>query len=93
MSVTAIPGVTGDPPKLWGTALGLSLIAVGTGGIKPCVSAFGGDQFGKHQQHLVQGMHRTEQQKGGERNEWWRGSFWNCLFPTPLFFLPVRSEY
>jgi dipeptide/tripeptide permease len=25
--------------------LGLALIAVGTGGIKPCVSAFGGDQF------------------------------------------------
>ena len=25
--------------------VGLALIAVGTGGIKPCVSAFGGDQF------------------------------------------------
>ena len=25
--------------------IGLFLIAVGTGGIKPCVSAFGGDQF------------------------------------------------
>ena len=24
---------------------GLALIALGTGGIKPCVSAFGGDQF------------------------------------------------
>lgn len=27
------------------TYLGLSFIALGTGGIKPCVSAFGGDQF------------------------------------------------
>ncbi|XP_013116650.2 peptide transporter family 1 isoform X2 [Stomoxys calcitrans] len=27
------------------TILGLVLIAIGTGGIKPCVSAFGGDQF------------------------------------------------
>ncbi len=27
------------------TVLGLVLIAVGTGGIKPCVAAFGGDQF------------------------------------------------
>ena len=25
--------------------IGLALIAIGTGGIKPCVSAFGGDQF------------------------------------------------
>uniref|UniRef100_A0A8B9JLW2 Solute carrier family 15 member 1 n=1 Tax=Astyanax mexicanus TaxID=7994 RepID=A0A8B9JLW2_ASTMX len=30
--------------------LGLFLIAVGTGGIKPCVAAFGGDQFQDHQE-------------------------------------------
>ncbi|XP_023698372.1 solute carrier family 15 member 1 [Paramormyrops kingsleyae] len=30
--------------------LGLSLIALGTGGIKPCVAAFGGDQFQDHQE-------------------------------------------
>ncbi|KAM6934037.1 solute carrier family 15 member 1 [Xenentodon cancila] len=29
--------------------VGLFLIALGTGGIKPCVAAFGGDQFGDHQ--------------------------------------------
>ncbi|KAK2849972.1 hypothetical protein Q7C36_008755 [Tachysurus vachellii] len=29
--------------------VGLILIALGTGGIKPCVSAFGGDQFEDHQ--------------------------------------------
>ncbi|PWA31398.1 hypothetical protein CCH79_00002803, partial [Gambusia affinis] len=29
--------------------VGLLLIALGTGGIKPCVAAFGGDQFGDHQ--------------------------------------------
>jgi solute carrier family 15 (oligopeptide transporter), member 1 len=27
------------------TMIGLLLIAIGSGGIKPCVSAFGGDQF------------------------------------------------
>uniref|UniRef100_A0AAR2IP91 Solute carrier family 15 member 1 n=1 Tax=Pygocentrus nattereri TaxID=42514 RepID=A0AAR2IP91_PYGNA len=30
--------------------VGLFLIAVGTGGIKPCVAAFGGDQFEDHQE-------------------------------------------
>lgn len=32
---------------------GLALIAVGAGGIKPCVSAHVGDQFGKSNQHLL----------------------------------------
>lgn len=32
------------------TFLGLGLIALGTGGIKPCVSAFGGDQFDQEKQ-------------------------------------------
>ncbi len=36
-----------------GLAVGLSLIAVGAGGIKPCVSAHVGDQFGRQNQHLV----------------------------------------
>lgn len=37
----------------WGLALGLILIAVGSGGIKPCVSAYVGDQFGASNQHLL----------------------------------------
>uniref|UniRef100_A0A8C2JQB9 Solute carrier family 15 member 1a n=1 Tax=Cyprinus carpio TaxID=7962 RepID=A0A8C2JQB9_CYPCA len=48
--------------------LGLVLIALGTGGIKPCVAAFGGDQFQEHQsptQHffLTQecGIHTQQQ--------------------------------
>jgi dipeptide/tripeptide permease len=45
MSLTALPGVTGTPPNWWGMAVGLTLIGIGTGGIKPCVSSFGGDQF------------------------------------------------
>ena len=32
------------------TFIGLLLIAIGTGGIKPCVAAFGGDQFHLPQQ-------------------------------------------
>ncbi|CAL1582147.1 unnamed protein product [Knipowitschia caucasica] len=31
--------------------VGLFLIALGTGGIKPCVAAFGGDQFSNHQEN------------------------------------------
>ncbi|XP_011172407.2 solute carrier family 15 member 1 isoform X2 [Solenopsis invicta] len=34
-----------DAPATEFTMVGLFLIALGTGGIKPCVSAFGGDQF------------------------------------------------
>jgi POT family proton-dependent oligopeptide transporter len=36
-----------------GLYVGLALIAIGTGGIKPCVSAFAGDQFGPERSHLL----------------------------------------
>jgi POT family proton-dependent oligopeptide transporter len=36
-----------------GLALGLGLIALGSGGIKPCVSAHVGDQFGETNKHLL----------------------------------------
>jgi POT family proton-dependent oligopeptide transporter len=36
-----------------GLLLGLCLIALGSGGIKPCVSAHVGDQFGKTNAHLL----------------------------------------
>ena len=39
-------------PRMW-LYLGLAFIAMGAGGIKPCVSANVGDQFGKDNQHLV----------------------------------------
>ncbi|MDD9941715.1 MAG: POT family MFS transporter [Myxococcales bacterium] len=37
-----------------GLAIGLSLIAIGGGGIKPCVSAHVGDQFGERNQGLLE---------------------------------------
>ena len=40
-------------PRDW-LLVGLTLIAVGSGGIKPCVSAHVGDQFGKSNAHLMQ---------------------------------------
>lgn len=40
-------------PRMW-LATGLTLIAIGSGGIKPCVSAHVGDQFGKRNQHLLE---------------------------------------
>jgi solute carrier family 15 oligopeptide transporter 1 len=43
LSVTAIPQI--GAKILTGPIFGLLLIAVGTGGIKPCVSAFGADQI------------------------------------------------
>lgn len=36
-----------------GLAVGLTLIAIGSGGIKPCVSAHVGDQFGPKNRHLI----------------------------------------
>lgn len=36
-----------------GLMIGLTLIAIGAGGIKPCVSAHVGDQFGRANQHLM----------------------------------------
>jgi len=40
-------------PRGWLLA-GLALIAIGSGGIKPCVSAHVGDQFGKSNGHLLE---------------------------------------
>lgn len=40
-------------PRGWLLA-GLALIAIGSGGIKPCVSAHVGDQFGQSNRHLLQ---------------------------------------
>uniref|UniRef100_A0A674ET79 Solute carrier family 15 member 1 n=1 Tax=Salmo trutta TaxID=8032 RepID=A0A674ET79_SALTR len=58
MAVSAIHDITdtdrdGTPDNLTLhivlSMVGLLLIALGTGGIKPCVAAFGGDQFQDHQ--------------------------------------------
>jgi len=40
--------------RMWCLYAGLALIAFGSGGIKPCVSAFMGDQFRSDQSHLLQ---------------------------------------
>ena len=47
----ALMGIAGMV-QFWLLA-GLGLIAIGAGGIKPCVSAHVGDQFGKNNQHLI----------------------------------------
>ncbi|KAK3710372.1 hypothetical protein QZH41_012301, partial [Actinostola sp. cb2023] len=53
VAVTSIPAILAKV-KLTGVMFGLLLIAIGTGGIKPCVSAFGGDQFTASQERLLQ---------------------------------------
>ncbi|XP_025093104.1 solute carrier family 15 member 2-like isoform X2 [Pomacea canaliculata] len=47
LSLTALP-----PPEVPGPVIGLLLISLGTGGIKPCVVTFGGDQFTSDQVKL-----------------------------------------
>ena len=47
------PQLTGIEPKTMLLA-GLGLIALGSGGIKPCVSAHVGDQFGPRNAHLLE---------------------------------------
>ncbi|MFK5920544.1 MAG: MFS transporter [Verrucomicrobiota bacterium] len=47
----ALMGMAGEA-TMW-LAMGLWLIALGSGGIKPCVSAHVGDQFGSQNRHLV----------------------------------------
>ncbi len=47
----ALMGIAG--PAKWFLLLGLGLITIGAGGIKPCVSAHVGDQFGPNNQHLL----------------------------------------
>ncbi len=48
----ALMGTAQLAPETW-MWIGLFLIALGSGGIKPCVSAHVGDQFGKQNQHLM----------------------------------------
>lgn len=44
--------------SMTGLAVGLALIAIGSGGIKPCVSANVGDQFGKSNWHLLERVYQ-----------------------------------
>ncbi|OXB79918.1 UNVERIFIED_CONTAM: hypothetical protein H355_000948 [Colinus virginianus] len=48
---------------------GLILIALGTGGIKPCVSAFGGDQFEDHQ-FAIKNRFRHRSKEYPKREHW-----------------------
>ncbi|XP_072033904.1 solute carrier family 15 member 2-like isoform X2 [Amphiura filiformis] len=54
MCLTALPPQTTGHPEIAGPMIGLVLIGLGTGGIKPCVSAFGGDQFTPDQEGPLQ---------------------------------------
>ena len=49
----------GGENSINGMMLGLGLIAIGSGGIKPCVSAHVGDQFGKSNWHLVDKVYQA----------------------------------
>jgi POT family proton-dependent oligopeptide transporter len=49
---SAIPASAIDETRL-GLGVGLALISIGSGGIKPCVSAHVGDQFGPSNESLL----------------------------------------
>lgn len=52
MALVDFPALTGIEPRTT-LAIALGLIALGAGGIKPCVSAHVGDQFGTGNKHLI----------------------------------------
>lgn len=52
LALVDLPQVTGMEPKTL-LVIGLALIAIGAGGIKPCVSAHVGDQFGELNKGLI----------------------------------------
>uniref|UniRef100_A0A7S1KQ55 Uncharacterized protein n=1 Tax=Percolomonas cosmopolitus TaxID=63605 RepID=A0A7S1KQ55_9EUKA len=53
VAVTAIPGLTGHPPRSWGIIIGLFIIGLASGGIKPNVSSMGGEQFSSRDPVLI----------------------------------------
>src|SRR6267142_3432331 len=80
-----------------GLALGLGLIALGAGGIKPCVSATVGDQFNQSNQHLiprVYGWFYFSINFGSAFATWWipylldkRGPHWAFAMPGVFMLL------
>lgn len=53
MALVDLPGLTGIEPR-WMLFFALLLLSLGAGGIKPCVSAHVGDQFGPENKHLIE---------------------------------------
>jgi proton-dependent oligopeptide transporter, POT family len=53
MALVDLPTTTGVDPRTM-LSIALMLIALGAGGIKPCVSAHVGDQFGPRNKHLIE---------------------------------------
>ena len=60
-----------------GLLLGQGLIAIGAGGIKPCVSAHVGDQFGMSNKHLI------------SRNNW--GHIWSAPYCKKKFAHNIKE--
>ena len=52
LALVDYPTITNIDPR-WLLGIGLALLALGAGGIKPCVSAHVGDQFGTQNEHLI----------------------------------------
>uniref|UniRef100_A0A8K9WY52 Solute carrier family 15 member 1 n=1 Tax=Oncorhynchus mykiss TaxID=8022 RepID=A0A8K9WY52_ONCMY len=95
MAVSAIHDITdtdrdGTPDNMTFhvamSMVGLFLIALGTGGIKPCVAAFGGDQFEDHQVGNASGAAILESVSTN------LGHYCTCVFPPPGQECGIHSQ-
>ena len=90
MTLCDMPTLTGVHPltALW---IALALIAVGSGGIKPCVSAHLGDQFGPSNQRLISrafGWYYVSINVGAAVSMWLTPLLLEWFGPVVAFWVP-----
>jgi len=78
----------------WLAFIGLTLVALGTGGIKPCVPAFGGDQFTADQVGRLFLRHLSSPVRGGSTGgQGGRHPQWKMWPPVAPYFGPGSLDF